>query len=189
MPWAQPSLPMPHSQFQWIQRPKKPPEVNFHDLAGVGWGGLLPEHSTTVPPFGWASLSHLMPCPETFFVVSWCMLGCVGEMAKWGPPWPILAELICHWKSMKLMLWVQPSLPMPHSQFQWIQRPKEPPEINFHDLAGAGWGSTIYPWLFQRKPTTQQHVVNESAGGNLLYLTLQGLSIPWTKQKLSCVGK
>ena len=75
---------------------------------------------------------------ETFFVGSQHMLGCVGEMAKWGLPWPILAELICHQKSMKLMLRVQSSLPMPHSQIQWIQRPKESPEVNFHDLTGAG---------------------------------------------------
>ena len=143
MSWAQLSLPMPHSQFQWIQSPKESPEVNFHDLAGAGWGGLLPEHSTTVPPFGWASLSHLMPCPEAFFVVSWCMLGCVGEMAKWGPTWPVLVGLIHCQKLMKLMPWAQPSPPMPHSQFQWIQRPKESPEENFHDLAGAGRGGLL----------------------------------------------
>ena len=68
---------------------------------------LLPECGTTVPPtplWGRASLSHLTPWLETFFVGSQHMLGCVGEMAKWGLPWPILAELICHQKSMKLML-------------------------------------------------------------------------------------
>ena len=185
MPWAQPSLPMPHSQFQWIQRPKKPPKVNFHDLARAGWGGLLLEHSTTVPPFGWASLSHLMPCPETFFVVSWCMLGCMGEMAKRGLPWLVLVELICCQKLMKLMPWAQPSPPMPHSQFQWIQRPKEPPEVKFHDLARAGQGGTIYSWLFWRKPTMQSMWQMKALVATYFTLPLQGLhTLNQTKTEL-----
>ena len=46
---------------------------------------LLPERGTTVSPtplWGGASLSHLTPWLETFFVGSQHMLGCVGEMAK-----------------------------------------------------------------------------------------------------------